>query len=47
MRFYLIEAIDQEGKKQKKVLSVTDESEIFPLLEFSGLIPLKIKKLPD
>ncbi|WP_457622128.1 type II secretion system F family protein [Persephonella sp.] len=47
MRFYLIEAIDQEGKKQKKILSVTDESEIFPLLEFSGLIPLKIKKLPD
>ncbi len=47
MRFYLIEAVDQEGKKQKKILSVTDESEIFPLLEFSGLIPLKIKRLPD
>ncbi|WP_457641183.1 type II secretion system F family protein [Persephonella sp.] len=47
MGIYLIEAIDQEGKKQKKIIHVTNEAEIFPLLEFTGLIPLKIRKLPD
>ncbi|WP_456402613.1 type II secretion system F family protein [Persephonella sp.] len=44
---FLIEAVDQEGKKRKKILNVSNEAEIFPLLEFSGLIPIKIKKLPD
>ncbi|WP_457623261.1 type II secretion system F family protein [Persephonella sp.] len=44
---FLIEAVDQEGKKRKKILNVSNEAEIFPLLEFSGLIPIKIKKLPN
>ncbi|WP_457639306.1 type II secretion system F family protein, partial [Persephonella sp.] len=46
MELYLIEALDSEGKKQKKILEVETQEDIFRILEFSGLIPLKIKKLP-
>ena len=45
MIFY-VEAIDSEGKKIKKVLEVSDENQLISILEFSNLVPLKIKKLP-
>lgn len=47
MNFYLIEAINREGKKQRKMLEVDVEEELFRFLEFSGLIPLKVKKVPS
>jgi len=46
MATYLIEVLDREGKKQKKIIEVETEEDIFRVLEFAGFIPLKIKKIP-
>ncbi len=46
MNLYLIEALNREGKKERKILEIDAEDELFRFLEFSGLIPLKIKKVP-
>ncbi|WP_456382363.1 type II secretion system F family protein [Persephonella sp.] len=47
METYFIEALDREGKKQRKILEVETREDIFRILEFSGLVPLKIKKIPS
>ncbi len=47
MNLYLIEALNREGKKERKIVEIDVEEEIFRFLEFSGLIPLKIKKVPS
>ena len=47
MNLYLIEALNREGKKERKILEIDVEEELFRFLEFSGLIPLKIKKVPS
>ncbi|SNZ02904.1 general secretion pathway protein F/type IV pilus assembly protein PilC [Persephonella hydrogeniphila] len=47
MYTYMIEALDRDGNKQKKLVQVELEEDIFRFLEFSGLIPLKIKKVPE
>ncbi|WP_457626022.1 type II secretion system F family protein [Persephonella sp.] len=47
MQVYLIEALDREGNKQKKLIQVDVEDDIFRFLEFSGLIPLKVRKVPE
>ena len=47
MQTYLVEVIDREGNKQRKIFSVETEDEIFRSLEFAGLFPVKIKKLPS
>ncbi len=46
METFFVEALDRFGKKHKKLLQVDSEEDIFPILEYSGLIPLKIKKVP-
>ncbi|WP_293442634.1 type II secretion system F family protein [Persephonella sp.] len=46
MNLYLIEALNREGKKERKILEIDAEEELFRFLEFSGLIPLRIKKVP-
>ncbi len=47
MAVFFVEAIDTEGNKLRKVFKVEKETEIFTFLEFAGLVPIKIKKLPD
>ncbi len=47
MRTYLVEVIDREGNKQRKIFSVETEDEIFRALEFAGLFPVKIRRLPS
>jgi len=46
MFIYYIEAIDPEGNKIRKTIEVDSEFELMQLLDYSNLIPLKIKKLP-
>ncbi len=43
---YYIEAIDPEGKKIRKTVQISDDTNLLQLLEFLNLIPIKIKKLP-
>ena len=45
--FYYIEAIDADGKKIRKTVKISDETNLLQLLEFINLIPIKIKKLPN
>ena len=47
MELYLIEAVDRTGNKVKKVFETEDENQLFSILEYSGITPLKIKKLPN
>ena len=47
MAVFFVEAIDTEGNKLKKFFNVEKETDIFTFLEFAGLVPIKIKKLPD
>jgi len=47
MNLYLIEAVNREGKKERKIIEIDLEEELFRFLEFSGLIPIKIKKVPS
>ncbi len=47
MELYLIEAVDRTGNKVKKVFETEDETQLFSILEYSGITPLKIKKLPN
>ncbi|WP_029521119.1 type II secretion system F family protein [Persephonella sp. IF05-L8] len=47
MQTYLVEVIDREGNKQRKIFSVETEDEIFRALEFAGLFPVKIRRLPS
>ncbi|NPA58533.1 MAG: type II secretion system F family protein [Aquificae bacterium] len=47
MATYLIEVMDSEGNRQKKVLEVETEEDVFRIIEFSGLIPVKVKKIPS
>ncbi|MBK3331629.1 type II secretion system F family protein [Persephonella atlantica] len=46
MELFLVEALDRLGKKHRKLLQVDTERDIFPILEYSGLTPIKIKKVP-
>lgn len=46
MLVYFVEVVDAEGKKQRRIIEVEREEDIFNLLEFRGQIPLKIKKVP-
>ena len=46
MTIYYVEAIDKDGKKIKKTFRIEKEEDIFSLLEFLGLTPVKIKKIP-
>ena len=43
---YYVEAIDADGKKIRKTIKISDETNLLQLLEFLNLIPIKIKKLP-
>lgn len=47
MAIFLVEAIDNEGNKLIKIFNVDKENEIFTFLEFAGLVPVKIKRLPS
>ncbi len=47
MEVFFVEALDKLGKKHRKLLQVEAKEDIFPVLEYSGLIPLKIKKVPS
>ncbi len=47
MELYLIEAIDNSGNKVKKVFEIDDETYLVSILDYAGLTPLKIKKLPS
>ncbi len=47
MEIYLIEAVDTSGKKIKKVFETEDEAQLLSILEYAGITPLKIKKLPS
>ena len=46
MAIFFVEAIDSEGNKLRKIFKVDKENEIFTFLEFAGLVPIKIKRLP-
>ena len=46
MELFIVEAIDTEGNKVKKVFEANDENYLVSILDFLGLTPLKIKKLP-
>lgn len=45
MDLFLIEALDTQGKKIKKIVEADDINEVLRFLEFSNLTPLKVKKL--
>ncbi len=47
MELYLIEAVDSTGKKIKKVFETENETQLFSILEYSGITPIKVKKLPN
>ncbi|HIP57938.1 MAG TPA: type II secretion system F family protein [Archaeoglobus profundus] len=44
MQYYVIEAIDSQGRKVKKIYRATDEHEVYNYINFFNLIPLKISK---
>jgi type II secretory pathway component PulF len=46
MEIYLVEAVDNTGKKVKKILETEDELQLISILEYTGMTPIKIKKLP-
>ena len=47
MAIFFVEAVDNEGNKLIKIFNVDKENEIFTFLEFAGLVPVKIKRLPS
>jgi len=46
MPLFMVEAVDQNGKKVRKVFD-TDENTLFIYLQFSNLTPVKVKSLPE
>ncbi len=46
MEIYLIEAVDTTGKKIKRIFETEDETQLLSILEYAGITPIKIKKLP-
>ncbi len=46
MPLFMVEAVDQSGKKVRKVFD-TDENTLFVYLQFSNLTPVRVKSLPE